>query len=150
MSKEQIFFRVQKGCLMPADSYAESRLRARNYHLNDLVTVVIKKLRNPRFNRLLHKIGCLVVENIESFCSYKAHDALKRLQIEANAGCQELKIWRHGKWELLRIPNSLSFESMDEGEYQEVSRKICHYLSNEYWPSMTPEAIEQLANQYEL
>ena len=58
----------------------------------------------------------------------------------------ELKIWRHGKWELLRIPNGLSFESMDEGEYQK-SQKDMHYLHTEYWPSMTPEAIEQLANQ---
>jgi len=149
MSKEQIFFRVQKGYLIPADSYSESRLRARNYHINDLVAVVVKKLRNPRFNRLLHKIGGLVVENLEAFVNYKPHDALKRLQIEANAGCEELKIWRNGKWEFLRIPNSLSFENMDEGEYQEVARKICHYLHTEYWPSMTPEAIEQLANQYE-
>lgn len=147
--KEKIMLRVAKGCLKPADSYSESILRARNYSFNDLIHADLKKLRNPRFNRLLHKIGCLVVENIESFCSYKAHDALKRLQIEANAGCDELKIWRHGKWELLRIPNSLSFESMDEGEYQEVAKKICHYLHTEYWPSMTPEAIEQLANQYE-
>lgn len=149
MSKEKIFFKVQKGCLMPADNYAESRLRARKYSLNDLVLVSMSKLRNPRFNRLLHKIGGLVVENIESFCSYKPHDALKRLQIEANAGCDELKVFLHGKWELMRIPSSLSFENMDEGEYQEVARKICHYLHTEYWPSMTPEAIEQLANQYE-
>ena len=84
---------------------------------------IFKSFVIRRFNRLLHKIGCLVVENIESFCSYKAHDALKRLQIEANAGCDELKIWRHGKVELLRIPNSLSFESMDEGEYQEVAKR---------------------------
>ena len=57
MSKrEKIYFRVDRGCLVPADSYAQSKLRERGYHLGDLLSAELTKPRNPKFNRLVHRI----------------------------------------------------------------------------------------------
>jgi hypothetical protein len=45
----------------------------------------------------------------------------------------------------VRLPRSLSFESMDDGEFRTVFRGFAEYIARRYWPSMTPDQIEQLA-----
>ena len=180
--KNRIYFRFhQHGYLYPADSYAASQLRARSYKTGDVVSVSITKLRSPGFNRLAHKIGQLVVANIEDFHGMDAHKALKKLQLEANAACEEVVInsnskeWNsiktHWMWPGIRhgfdvlkrligidlmddgkavvlIPKSLSYESMDEGEFQAAIKKICNHIVDRYWPTETPEAIERMAMQH--
>lgn len=178
-NKEKLMFRVARGALIPADNYTISRLRAKNYHIHDLVSVTISKCRNPAFNRLAHHIGQLVVANIDDFHGMDAHKALKRLQLESNAACDEIALnIKSEAWTairpilpavkmligillkmiglditddglvIVRIPRSLSFESLDEGEFNEAIKKICCHLTEKYWPQCTPEEIEQMALQY--
>ena len=49
----------------------------------------------------------------------------------------------------IRIPKSLSFESMDEGEFSEIYAEFCAYVSRAYWPTMTPAQIEEAGRFYE-
>lgn len=148
MSKrERIYFRVAKGALVPADNYAASVLRARGYHLNDLVAADVVKPRNPKFNRLVHKLGQLVVANIESFSGIDAHKAIKRLQIEGKVACDEIGVLVPGFGMVIQFaPRSLSFESMDEGEYQQAARGISRTIADRYWPDLDPERIESMAD----
>jgi hypothetical protein len=180
--KNRIYFRFhQNGYLYPADNYAASQLRSRSYKSGDVVSVSITKLRSPGFNRLAHKIGQLVAANIDDFHGMDAHKALKRLQLEANAACEEVvikpdaKAWitirNHWMWPGIRhgfdmlkkligidllddgkavvlIPKGLSFESLDEGEFNEAIKKICNHIVDRYWPSETPESVVHLANEY--
>ena len=44
-----------------------------------------------------------------------------------------------------RQARSLSFESMDEGEFKETIRAMSEYIARTYWPSLTPQQIEQMA-----
>lgn len=105
-----------------------------------------KKPRNPKFHRLVHAFGEILVQNIEAFEAMNSHSVLKRLQIEAAVGCDEIAVIFPGIGPCTyRIPRSLSFESMDESEFSEVFEGFCRHVSKTYWPSMTPEAIEQLA-----
>ncbi len=144
-----IYLRVSKGALVPADSYAETKLRERNYRVGDLLKADLKKPRNPKFNRLVHRIGQLVVSNLDAFSGMDAHKALKRLQLEGNIACDELAISMPGLGMVtVKQAQSLSFESMDEGEYHEVARAICRYISERYWPSASPEAIEAMAEAF--
>ncbi len=144
--REKIFFRVVKGGLQPADSYAASCLRERNYKIGDLLKAELTKPRNPKFNRLVHALGKLVVANIESFAGLDAHRAIKRLQIEGKVACDEIGIMVAGYGMLIQfIPRSLSFESMDEGEYNEAARGISRTIAERYWQSATPEQIEKMA-----
>lgn len=45
----------------------------------------------------------------------------------------------------VRIPRSLSYESVDDGEFRGIFRGFAEYIARRYWPSMTPDQIEQLA-----
>ncbi len=139
--------RVIKGGFEPADSYTKLKLRERNYALGDLVCCTFHKMRNPGFHRLAHQIGCLVVENIESFKNSDAHTALKRIQIEGGIGCDEIGIMIPGLGSVIqRIPRSLSFENMDESEFRDIVKKMCDHISANYWPDLNPAQIEQMAD----
>ena len=147
--KNRIYFRFNRdGYLYPADNYAASQLRARGYKMGDVISVNITKLRSPGFNRLAHKIGQLVVANIDAFNGMEAHSALKKLQIEADAACEYLMVNIGGREELARLPKSLSYESMDEGEFQAAIKKICNHIVDRHWQTETPETIEQMAMQH--
>lgn len=146
---ERFAFRVRKGGLDVADTLTVARLRQRNYRTGDLVFVEIKKPRNPRFHALAHQLGSLIAENIEAFEGLDAHSVLKRLQIEGNVGCDEIPLNFPGVGPCVyRVPRSLSFESMDEGEFREVIAAVCRHVSKTYWPSLTPEKIESMASAW--
>jgi hypothetical protein len=147
--KNRIYFRFHRdGYLYPADNYAASQLRSRGYKMGDVVSVNITKLRSPGFNRLAHKIGQLVSSSIDAFHGMEAHLTLKRLQLEANAACEEIMINVAGSDVLARIPKSLSFESLDEGEFNAAIKKICNHIVDRYWQTETPETIERMALQW--
>jgi hypothetical protein len=145
-ARDRIYFRVAKGALVPADPYAASRLRERGYNIGDLLAATLTKPRNPKFNRLVHRIGQLVVANIEVFSGMDAHKAIKRLQIEGKIACDEIGVYVKGYGMVIQfIPRSLSFESLDEGEFKEAARGICRTIADRYWPSLSAEQIEQMA-----
>lgn len=148
--REKIYFRVTKdGTLAPADSYAQSKCRERGYRVGDLLSADLAKPRNPKFNRLVHRIGQLVVANIEGFSGLDAHLAIKRLQIEGKVACDEVGISAPGYGMLIQfIPRSLSYESMDEGEYQQAARGICRTIAERYWPSLDEDAIAEMAESF--
>ena len=150
MSKRQkIYFRVAKGALIPADNYAASQLRERGYHLNDLLSAELTKPRNPKFNRLVHRIGQLVVANIEAFAGLDAHKAVKRLQIEGKVACEEIGIHVPNYGMVIQlIPRSLSNESMDEGEYQQAARGICRTIAERYWKDLDEDQIAEMAESF--
>ena len=150
MSKrEKIYFRVEKGMLVPADNYAASKLRERGYRMGDLLSAELTKPRNPKFNRLVHRIGQLVTANIDAFSGLDAHKAIKRLQIEGKVACDEIGISIAGYGMMMQlIPRSLSNESMDEGEYQQAARGICRTIAERYWPSLTEDAIAEMAESF--
>lgn len=147
--RERIYFRVQKGALVPADSYAASKLRERGYAMNDLLAAELVKPRNPKFNRLVHRIGQLVVANIEAFAGMEAHSAIKRLQIEGKVACEEIGIMVANYGMVIQlIPRSLSFESMDEGEYLIAARGICRTIAERYWPELDEDQIAEMAESF--
>ena len=47
---------------------------------------------------------------------------------------------------IFRIPRSLSFDSMDEAEFHDAARAICRHIAECYWPSLSPEKIENMAS----
>ena len=143
---ERIYLRVIKGGLCPADSYAEGQLRAKKFKIGDIIKADIRKLRNPKFNRLVHRIGQLVAANIEAFSGLDAHTCIKRIQIEGKIACDEIGIMVPGYGMVIQfIPRSMSFDSMDEVEYHDCAKRICRLISDRYWLSLDPDQIEQMA-----
>ena len=168
--REPVNLRVIKGGFEPADRYAEAQLRNKKFKIGDVVRCDVRKLRNQKFNRLVHRIGQLVAENIEEFAGMDAHKVIKRLQLEGNIYCDEiavkpysilivdsilkavkpildlfgLKLSDDGLL-IIRIPISLSFDSMDEAEYHDCAKQICRLIAERYWQGLDPEQIEEMA-----
>ena len=140
------YLRVIQGGLVPADNYAQEQLRSKKFRIGDVVKCDVRKLRNQKFNRLVHRIGQLCAANIEAFSGLDAHTCVKRLQIEGKIACDEIGIMIPGYGMVIQfIPRSLSFDSMDEAEYQDVAKRICRLIAERYWPDLEPEQIEQMA-----
>lgn len=75
-----------------------------------------------------------------------AHKVLKRLQWEANIGCEEIGVQVPGVGlAMMRWPLSLGFESMEEGEFKEVSRKFCRHIAATYWKTLNENQIAEMA-----
>jgi len=146
---EKLMMRVAKGSIVPADAYTAGLLRNRGYKIGEIVAATITKPRNPGFHRLAHQIGALVAANVDQFDGMQAHQVLKRLQIEGRIGCEEIGIMVPGYGYLMQfIPLSLGFESMGEEEFHDVVRQFCTYIAKTYWPSCTPEEIEDMAQAF--
>lgn len=128
--------------LVAASATDRDALRARKYHDGDTLFAAIRKPRNPGFHRLAHAVGALVADNVDAFAGMTAHAALKRLQIEAGAACEEIRI--DGGF-VCRIPMSLAFDSLDEGEFRQAITMICGWIAKRYWPTCTADEIEAMA-----
>ena len=146
MSRERIYMRVDKGVLVPADNHARGLLRQYGLKVGDLVSVDIRKPRNPKFHRLVHQIGVLVANNIEAFAGMGAHEVIKRLQLESGTFCKQemIEIPNLGLVSV-RTPESISFASLDETQFQEFALAICRHISARYWPECSAEQIEEMA-----
>lgn len=144
--KEKIHLRIVKGGLVPADQYAESLLRNKKFKVGDVVGAEIRKLRNVKFNRLVHRIGQLCAANIEEFTGIDPHRVIKRLQIEGRISCDEIGVLVQGYGMVIQfIPRSMSFDSMDEAEYHDCAKQICRLIAARYWKDLEPEQIESMA-----
>ena len=142
---ERIALRVAKGCLAPADSLSEARLRAKGYAIGDIVFAEIRKPRNPGYHRLVHALGQVVADNLDEFEGMDSHAAIKRLQLEAGIGCEAIAYKVNGMSIVQSIPLSLSFESLDQSSFESVFSAICRHIARNYWPSATEEEIAKMA-----
>lgn len=133
------------GRYLPADATSRAALHAM-HHAGDLVFAEFSRPRNPGFHRLAHALGGLLAENLDAFTGCAPHAVLKRLQIEANVGCNEIGLNFPGVGPCsYRVPESLAYESMDETRFHEVISGLCAYVSRTYWPTVEPDAIERMA-----
>lgn len=147
--------RIVKGGMQPADGFAQERLRARGYKIGDLVSITVKKTRKPWYHRMAHKLCGVVGVNVERFAPFvspttgkaDAHKVLKCIQWEADICCDHMAMMVPNVGMVqVRIPESISFESMEQGEFEEVYNSICQWVSTNYWPDLKPEQIEQMVS----
>ena len=145
---ERIALRIDKGCLRPADGLSQERLRERGYRVGDVVFVEMKKPRNPGFHRLVHALGQMVADNIEDFQGMNSHAVIKRLQLETGTYCDEIAYRIHGMSVIQRVPRSLSFESLDDGEFHEVYAAICRHIGANYWKDLSADEVAKMAEMF--
>ena len=150
MSKrERILLRVERGALVPADAHSQQRLRERGYRVGDVLAAELIKPRHPGFWRLAHRIGTLCVESIDAFQGLTAHQAIKRLQVDAGVGCDITETEIPGLGVLLsKQPRSLAFESMEQGEFFELMKSLCRHIAEAYWPHLSAEQVQEMAESF--
>ena len=150
MSKrERLLLRVERGALVPADAHSQQRLRERGYRVGDVLAAELVKPRSPGFWRLAHRIGTLCVESIEAFHGLNAHQAIKKIQADAGLECDVTHTDIPGLGVLVsKQPRSLSFESMEQGQFYEFTRAACRHIASTYWPHLTAEQVQEMADTF--
>tara|TARA_R100000322_G_scaffold137585_1_gene93340 strand:- start:240 stop:722 length:483 start_codon:yes stop_codon:yes gene_type:complete len=147
-SSKALMFRVTpEGTLAPDDDISRQTLRKRGFRVGDVLSADPKKPRNLYDWRRAHKLAQLLIENIDDFASMDAHQVLKRIQIEADIGCDSIAIKLPGFGTAFhRVPLSLNFADMDEGEFQVIYGQFCQHIIDSYWAGLTQDQIERMAN----
>lgn len=146
--KRTVMLRYHRGIFVPADETSEAMVLDRGYRDGDILSAELRKDRNPKFHRFVHQLGVALIHNTDDFAEYtSAHDVIKRLQIEANVGCEVtlIKVPHLGIVEH-RSPISLAFESMDEAEFRAVYNGLCDYIRRTYWHGFTREQVQEVAS----
>lgn len=133
-----------------ADSAMDAcALKERGYRRGDLVTAELFKDRNPKFYRLAHAMAKFVRDNTDDFADSTVHDTLKKLQLRADVECEEREIVMNlgsfGEHKALaKVPRSLNFMDMDDGDFRPVFEAIRDYVARVYYPDWTDLTIEEM------
>lgn len=137
------------GALVPMTGWDRRAMKERRYTTNTELRADLKKPNNPKFNRLMHALGVLVCEQIDGFGS-DPHAAIKRLQREADLFCEAMEAEIPGVGTIvLKIPQSIAFDEMEQSEREELWTGICRHLVAKYWPTMTEDQIAAQAEMME-
>ena len=138
---------TEDGTLRPYDEMSAAECRRRKLGVGMIVSVDLKQSRDPRAWARIHKLMQLLIQNLDDFANWDAHDALKRIQFEADIGCERMEVMVKNYGAVTqRWPKSLAFDQMEEGEFQGVYRAICQYIIDTYWAGMTVDQINDMAN----
>lgn len=173
--KRGIHMRVVKGALIPADLMSLAALRRKKLKTDSVVLVDVHQLRNPRFNRLVHKLGQLCVTNLDAFSHLDAHGAIKKVQMEADICCEQYGVSANHLWTMVsdwivgevgelvrpalvligqmirgktipaRVPQSIAFSEMPEDEFHQLYTRMCDHIAATYWPDLDAEKVAALA-----
>lgn len=142
-------------------------MKERGWRRGDQARAEFKKSRNVKFHRLAHALGHLLVDNVDGFESQNAHDAIKRVQLEADVCCDTVEmdatpvisalldaaeaVLGAGARKVLaavlpqirtipvRVARSLAFDEMEEDEFAEFFKGICDYIDQHYQSAMTDD-----------
>lgn len=132
----RILMRLEHGHLVPVDATSEEELQPLN--VGEVVTVTIRKTRNPQLQRLYWSILTKVFNNQERHATKeKLHSALK-----VYAGFYSTFPLSNGTEAI--VPDSTSFDDMDELKFREYVHKVCDAIAKHFLPNLgdTPEARE--------
>jgi hypothetical protein len=145
--KPRYALRVIRGGYAPADASTAAQLRDKGHRVGDLLFAELVKPRSPGFHRLAHQLGGMLAENLDAFTGMEAHAVLKRLQIEADVGCDHIALIfpNIGPCEY-RQARSLSYESMGEDEFKPLIAGLCRHVAAKYWPTCTADQVESMAS----
>lgn len=173
--KLSVALQVVQGGFVPADALSRAILRQSGLGKGNTVIAELDVPRKPGFYRLAHRFGALCRDNISKFSRLPPHDVLKQLQLESGIGCDQATVRLGDIWDTLcaelgdqvgdealeafrqlgagmeevevpaRIPKSLAFGEMSEGEFRSVFQGICGHVADRYWPTLRPDQIAKLA-----
>lgn len=121
------------GALVPAHDIDARLLRERNFHVGREVRAELKQPRVEWQHRLIHKIGTLMVDNVEGWEQLKSHDAVKRLQRESGVCCEEMEVDIPGVGRLMvKQAESLAFDEMEQDRFEQLFEGITQHIGAKY------------------
>lgn len=128
-------------------------LQARRFPADGRVRVEIRNPRNEGFHRLVHQFGTFLVEHVEGYERHRganekpdSHAAVKDCQARSGAACHEvmrdMEIPGIGMVQVKQYePRSISFDELDEDEFQAAFQRMVDYTAENDYPGLTREQI---------
>lgn len=130
-----LMIKSQGGVLMPADEEAiEALTKIKN---GDSVLIEYKRNRNPKFHRKMFALLKLIFENQSV---YETQEELRR-EMMLKAGRYSKHFTTKGV--TLYIPDSMSFDSMDQDEFEELYKAFIDIGLQHFLTNMDREQIER-------
>ncbi len=156
--------------LVARDGITRRAMKTRGYRVGDELRADVKKARDFQQWKTAHGLALLCIEQIDRFSEFgdDCHACLKSIQLESGIACEtrhidasgvvagvlaaaETVIGKIAMFALRRIlpaiktipiteAKSLSYDTMDAGEFQEVFDAMCRHVLKTYWPQLDPEA----------
>lgn len=148
-TREPIYGRVRElvdpvtgetvGALVPSTASDKAEMRARKFHVGDILRMELRKPRNPKFHRLVMKMCSLIVANSD----VPHHNAaLKILKLKTGL-TEELIDGSTGK--VFYLLGSIAFDNCEEGEFQKWSKEAARVMARDYFPTWTPAQVLEAA-----
>jgi len=123
----------EHGAFVPAHPIDKRLAKERRFKVGETYRMEIKQARALWQHRLIHKIGQLVVDNVEGWEQMTSHDAIKRLQRESGVCCEELEIDVPGVGRLMvKQAESLAFDEMEQDRFEVLFDGITEYIGLTY------------------
>lgn len=143
------------GALVPANGIDQRLMRERKFHVNREVRAELKQPREVWKHRLMHKIGMLIVDNVEGFEHKDSHDAIKQIQADSGVCCDQetfvIDLGQFGRHEVTRnVPRSMAFDEMPEDEFERLFVGLTAWIGEKYAHLMLDEVRDeywQMANR---
>ncbi|TBW57486.1 hypothetical protein EZI54_07445 [Marinobacter halodurans] len=156
------------------DEIDREKCRRARFTRNSIVEATIQTPRNPRLHRLAHRFGQLCCQHLPGFEALDAHQAIKKLQRDSGVGCELSRIKGPAILNAIdramveqfglagenlmdqlepllksvevdaNIPISLSYSNIDNDEFRTIARGLAHYVSETYWPELSPDEVLSL------
>ena len=165
------------GVFVPRTNLDHRIARERKYHVGRELRADFKAPRNVMFYRKAHYIARLLTESVDGYAGMgDFHDVLKRLQRESGLWCEPAEIDASGVVDAalaavqatlgpearaailptmdalrsipINIPRSLSFDEMDEAEWDRFYGDMCEYIGRVYFSDMTPEQVDAMIEAF--
>lgn len=128
--------RVVNG-LQPMDAHGIETVRA--LPLNTMLKVQVSQPRNPRHHRLFWALASLVHENLPDGQYPTVENFVSALKLETGVYTEVML----STGEVVRVPGSISFASMDQTEFARFFDSCCNHIIASYWPSMTSDTLRR-------
>jgi hypothetical protein len=125
------------GALVPSHPVDQRLMKDRKFHVNREVRADLKAPRIVWQHRLLHKIGQLLVDEVEEFRDLSSHEAIKRVQRASGVCCDEHEI--PGTGITIREAQSLAFDEMESDEFEHLFVGVTQYIGDHYAHVMLDE-----------
>lgn len=123
----------EHGAFVPAHPIDKRIAKERRFKVGETYRMEIKQARVLWQHRLIHKIGQLVVDNVEGFEQLTSHDAIKRLQRESGTCCQEMEVDVPNVGRLMvKQAESLTFDEMPQDRFEVLFDGITEHIGREY------------------
>lgn len=158
------------GALVPSTHWDQRAMHDRRLKVGTQVRGRLEKPRNVKLHRLGHALCKFVAERVPGFEDEDGHKALKRLQRECGAFCDQVEIdaspvisailaaaeslLGEAAARMLRsvlpeiktvsmtVARSIAFDEMDDDEFADLLKQISRHISANYLTTMTPDEIE--------